>query len=115
MTLHDIVQKTIESQLKQVDVEAYCEQGQTTTEAFCDEFARYVATGYMDGRFSYVSADTAIAGLFYHFSPDIPEFASSVFDCFDEGEYRRTKGADADEITRPLVRKLLDHKHEPAA
>jgi hypothetical protein len=115
MTLNEIVQKTIETQLKQADIEAYCEQKRITIEAFCDEFARYVAIGYIDGRFSYESADSAIAGLYLHFANGVPEFATSVFMCFDDAEYRRTQGSNPDEMARPLVKKILNYKHEPAA
>jgi hypothetical protein len=115
MTLNDIVQKTIESQLKQADIEAFCEQEQTTTEAFCDEFARFIATGYMDGRLSYESADCAIAALYFHFDFGVPDFTSAVFGCFDTAEYRRTQGLNPDEVARPLVKKILEDKHEPAA
>src|SRR5664280_512630 len=115
MTLNDIVQTTIESYLKQADVEAFCEQEQTTTEAFCDEFARHIAIGYIGGQVSYESADSGIAGLHYHFFPDLPQFALSVYLAFDAAEYRRTQGFNADEIARPLVKKILEDKHEPAA
>jgi len=115
MTLNDIVQKTIESQLKQADVEAFCEQEQITPAIFCDEFTRHVATGYLNESFNYEAADIAIAGLFCHFSPFVPEFTRSVFDCFDEGEYQRTKGSNADEIARPLIKELLKDKCEPTS
>jgi hypothetical protein len=111
MTLNDIVLKTIESELKQADVDAFCQQEHMTPEIFCDEFARHVAVGYIGGHFNYLSADAAIAGLHYHFFPDNPKFATSVFLCFDTGEYHRTKGSNPDEITHPLVKKLLEDKH----
>ena len=79
---------------------------------FCDKFAQYVATGYIDGRFSYESADSAIAGLYLHFAYGVPEFATSVFGCFDDAEYRRTQGSNPDEIARQLVKKILNDKHE---
>jgi hypothetical protein len=115
MTLNDIVQRTIESQLKQADVEAFCEQERISIETFCDDFARYVAACYVDDHFSYESADAAIAGLFYHFDYGVPKFASSVFECFDAAEYRCTQGFNPGEIARPLVKEILYGKQEPSA
>lgn len=115
MTLNDIVLKTIKSDLEQTDIDAFCQQQRITPEIFCDEFARHVAVGYLGGNFSYLSADAAIAGLHFHFFPSNTKFETSVFLCFDTGEYRRTQGANPDEVTRPLVKKLLDEKQGTAA
>lgn len=110
MTLNDIVLKTIETFLRQADVDAFCEQEKMTEETFCDAFAQHVATRYLSGQLSYQSADIAIADLFGHFPATIPKFAFAVFECFDVGEWHATKGADPDKITRPLVQKLLAAK-----
>ncbi|HEV2208558.1 MAG TPA: hypothetical protein VG167_07265 [Verrucomicrobiae bacterium] len=116
MTLDDIIQMTIQSQLKQADVDAFCEQEQTTIEAFCDDFACNIAIGYITGRFSYESADSAIADLHNHFFAEgLPPFALSLYLAFDLAEYRRTQGLNGDEIARPLVKKILEDRHESAA
>jgi hypothetical protein len=116
MTLNDLIQATIEFHLKQADVDAFCDQEQTTIEAFCDDFARNIAIGYLTGRLSYESADGGIAGLHNHFFAEgLPPFALSVYLAFDLAEYRRTQGLNADEIARPLVTKILEGKHDRTA
>src|SRR5215469_16062555 len=115
MTIDDIVRLAIESPLKHSDVETFCKQEHISIEAFCDDFARHIADAYLAGRLSYEAADMAIAGLFFHCHPDVPRFAASVFECFDSAEYGRTKGSDPDQIARPLVAKILETVHDPAA
>jgi hypothetical protein len=115
MTIEDIVRQTVQSQLRQRDVESFCEQEQIPVETFCDDFARYVANSYLAGHLSYVDADVAIAALFVHFQHNFPKFAAAVFGCFDAAEYERTKGSDPDKIARTEVARILECEHDHAA
>jgi len=109
MSIDDIILKSIQTRLTQADVEAWCRQEQNTSEAFCDEFARRIATGYINHRFTFEEANSAMNGLWFGFNFQVPKFAESVYMCFDAGECHPNKPHLAsDEVTRPLVESLLN-------
>jgi hypothetical protein len=111
MTIDDIIRQAIQSQLHQSAIESFCDQEHITVEAFCDDFARHVASSYLAGRLGYEDADIAIAALFCHFDPVIPKFALAVFECFDAAEHGRIKGLDSDRIARLEVAKIVESMH----
>ena len=113
MTIDDIILMTTKARLNRADVEACCQQQQISSEAFCDEFARLVATGYTTQRFTFAEADSAMNALLFGFQFQVPKFAESVFMCFDAGQcHPNTPHLSSDEVARPLVESLL---HESAA
>jgi hypothetical protein len=113
MSIDNIILKTTKTRLSQADVEACCQHEQISSEAFCYEFARRVAIGYISQRFSFADAATAMNGLWFGFNFQVPKFTESVFMCFDAGEcHPKTPHLTSDEVSRPLVESLL---HESAA
>lgn len=111
MSIDTIILKSIQTRFIQADVEACCRQEQITSEVFSDEFARRVAIGYTSHRFTFAEADSAMNGLWFGFNFQVPKFAESVFMCFDAGECHPNKPHLAsDEVTRPLVERLLNKK-----
>lgn len=75
-----------------------------------DQFARTVAAAYLRGHYSFGFADMAMNQLrsFALVDTDIglSEFASQVFNAFDQGEFIR-EGVSIDQQGEALTRKLL--------
>jgi len=84
--------------------------GLTTPEAaraFCDEFARRVASRYLADELSWPDGDQVMNNIFPLMTMEcgsvLPEFAWDVYLAFDAGEI--APGGDA--VTRPLLVKAL--------
>jgi hypothetical protein len=115
MTIEDIVQKAFDRppdcpQVGKADVEAFCQREQITTTEFLERFARYIVEGYVAGRFTWLSCDTAMNGLSGLMSQYVlmPDYPWGVFLAFDAGEYHpKTPNLTPDEVTRPLIDELV--------
>ena len=96
------------------EIEAFCQREQITATAFLEKFVRQIVTGYVEGRFTWLSCDTAMNGLSglmtqYKIFPDYPW---GVFLAFDAGEnHPNTTDLTPDEVTRPLIDKLIAENH----
>jgi hypothetical protein len=81
---------------------------------FLERFTRYIVEGYVSGRLTWLSCDTAmnnLSGLMaqYFLMPDYPW---GVFLAFDAGEHHpKTPNLTPDEVTRPLIDKLIAKYH----
>ena len=111
MTIEEIAGKAFHQENVEPDVETFCRDKNITSSVFFDMFARYIATGYLAGRFTWDSSDAAmnvISGLMV-VSPELPDFAWALFIAFDDGEYHpRTEHLTSDEVTRPVVKALME-------
>jgi len=119
MTIEDIAQKAIDSppghiSVTKDDVNAYCEQKQISTSLFLEKFARYIVEGYVTGRFTWHSCDTAmnnLSGLMAQYAL-MPDYPWGVFLAFDAGEHHpNTPNLTADEVTRPLIDEIIAKHH----
>jgi len=81
--------------LSLADVEAVARQMGLPLPGLMDEFARVVATRYLQGGYSYGFSDMAMNQLFSFAYPGsdlgLTDFAWQVFEAFDEGEYNQNK------------------------
>jgi hypothetical protein len=117
MTIDDISQKSFDGQEIKTEAEAFCRREQIAPAVFLDQFARHIVTGYLDGRFTWLSCDTAmniLMGLMSTVYLEFPDFAYGVFLAFDAAEYHpETPALTPDQVTRPLIDGLLT-KHRAA-
>lgn len=112
LTFDEIVEKSLagSNDLKD-DVEGFCRDGNLTPDAFSNMFARLIAEGYLAGRFSWESGDAAMNAIYPVMldCPKLPEFAWAIFIAFDDGEWHpRSVHLTSDEVTRPIIRTLID-------
>ena len=112
MTFAEFIQSAADVPLRHTEVDAFCQRQRITPAAFCDEFARLVASGYAAGQLPWVSADVAMNHLLglasAGYQEVLPDFAMSVFLAFDAGEYHpHTPHLTCDEVTSPAIRALL--------
>ncbi len=115
MTLQDIITHTSLHPIAKDQVEAHLTAEGIDAGTFCDRLAREVAHGYADGRYTYVVCDNVLDHVFrclivdYHHAPS--DYAGSVFDAFEEGEYHHPTdplAANAEELyTRPLIARII--------
>lgn len=115
MTIEDIAQRAFDAPLvNKADVEAFCQQEQIETAVFLERFARFIVEGYVAGRFTWLSCDTAmngLSGLMSHYVL-MPDYPWGVFLAFDAGEYHpKTPTLTPDEVTRPLIDELIAKYH----
>ncbi len=78
--------------------------------SLCDAFAREVAEGYLRGDYSWEVGDIAMNSLYssaYGIADfGLPDFATRVFEAFDEGEYIH-RGEPRENDGEPRTRALL--------
>jgi hypothetical protein len=64
MTIDDIAEMAfaglVSRQTIKTQADAFCQQEQISSTVFLDTFARYIVSGYLDGRLSWISCDTAM-------------------------------------------------------
>jgi hypothetical protein len=96
--------------LESADVESVAQEMGMPVPALIDLFARTVATGYLQGYYSFGFADMAMNQLFaFALVPtgvELSEFAWRVFGAFDQGEFIRPD-APIEEQGEALTRRLL--------
>ena len=115
MTFPELLEHASHRPLFKEQVEACRAHENLAFGAFCDRFAREIAHGYAEKRFTFAFCDMAMDHLFrcltaeYHEPPS--DYAYSIFSAFDEGEYHHTPdplNASAEDLyTRPLIAKIL--------
>jgi hypothetical protein len=109
--LSRVIQTVYDGPASQADIEETARNLGVSVSALCDEFALEVAKGFMDGDYSWDFGDIAMNGLYScaYANGDfgLPDFAFEVFEAFDEGEYRHSKGPSGEARTRTLLEPLL--------
>lgn len=117
MILDAIAQKALENQFDKAEIEAFCQQENIAATDFMERFARYIVEGYLAGRYTWITCDTAmncLSGMMFQegiLSP-IPEYPWRAFLAFDAGEYHpETPDLIPDEVTRPLINDLIEKFH----
>jgi hypothetical protein len=116
MTLNAIARKAFNHKFDLAEVEAFCQGEGITPTDFMDKFARYVAEGYVTGRFSWLSCDAAMNCLHVFMvtrsGKQTLGFPWETFLAFDAGEYHpKTPTLTPDEVTRPFIDELIAKYH----
>jgi hypothetical protein len=76
------------------------------TQQYCDRVALLIARGYMEGRVSWSTADSAINHLWFVMlaCPSVPARAEAIYDAFESGEYHpASPELSEDDVTRSML------------
>jgi hypothetical protein len=115
MTLQNLIQSASVERPSAAVLEQAAVTLNTSLNALLNAFAREVAEGYLDGKYSWEFGDTVMNNLYscaYVFSDlCLPDFAWNVFAAFDEGEYIHTGESpelDGEPRTKALLLQLIE-------
>jgi hypothetical protein len=106
MNLVKLVRSASSAPLSEALFDAACKHESVDRQKLYDAFAREVAEGYGSGKYSWPDSDVAMNHLFAFAhavtGEGLSDYAFSVYQAFDEGEYKNG----GESVTNDLLAKL---------
>lgn len=110
MTIESLIQSgAVDVRLDPAIVNQLCQALGVSPHDLFNEYAKQVADGFLAGRYSWVSADSAMNAFFAYWSThsqafNLPDFAFGVYLAFDAGELSQ----EPDVLTKSCLSNLLN-------